>query len=183
MRQHLSQHEGSQVEIKALLQGLQQIISGASELHLGMRSLRSVQSGRDDGLEQNGDADIKLLLEVIVDAFEAVFSVLFGAVRYFWTQASASSGNSSHISSFIGRHVNESCRLLVVAKARLIVEADEINHDKGLGPVVTPEAIIIMLVERLSRGVYLSTTIDVMDLYEKIVEKIVRAPRRTLKLW
>src|SRR4051794_16288786 len=146
-----------------------------------MRSLRSLYADRQGSPNQSGDTDVKLLLEVIVDAFETVFHVLFGAVQYFWNKAAASDTNRSSISDFIDKHVNECCRLLVVAKARLIVEADEINHDKGLGPVVTPEAIIIMLLERLSRGIYHNATIDVLDLYEKIVEKIVQLPHAEIE--
>ena len=138
-----------------------------------MRSLRNVHAEQHDGPEKGGDTEIRLLLEVNVDAFEAVYDVLFEAVKNLWAQAAVPHTSSSRISGCIGDHVKESCRLLKVAKARLIVEADEINHDKGLGPVVTPEAIIIMLLERLSRGVYQNTTIDIMDLYERIVEKIV----------
>jgi hypothetical protein len=142
-----------------------------------MRSLRSLYADRQDSPNQSGETDVRLLLEVIVDAFEVVFHVLFGAVKYFWNNAAVPDNNNrGRISGFIDKHVNDCCRLLVVAKARLIVEADEINHDKGLGPVVTPEAIIIMLLERLSRGVYRKATIDVLDLYEKIVEKIVQRP-------
>jgi hypothetical protein len=163
-----------------LLQELRKIISGAKELQLGMLSLRSVQDRRHDGHEQNNHTEIKLLLEVMVDVFEAVFSILFETVRYLWAHGSSSPKRSSKISSFIGRQVKESLQLLVDAKARLIVEADEINHDKDLGPVVTPEAIIIMLLERLSRGVYLNGTVDVMDLYERIVEKIVYGPARCI---
>jgi hypothetical protein len=148
-----------------------------------MRSLRSLYADRQDSPNQSGETDVRLLLEVIVDAFEVVFHVLFGAVQYFWNKAAAPDNNNNNnnnsrggISDSIDKHVNDCCQLLKVAKARLIVEADEINHDKGLGPVVTPEAIIIMLLERLSRGVYRNATIDVLDLYEKIVEKIVRRP-------
>jgi hypothetical protein len=144
-----------------------------------MRSLRSLYADRQDSPNQSGETDVRLLLEVIVDAFEVVFHVLFGAVQYFWNKAAAPDNNNNSrggISDSIDKHVNDCCQLLKVAKARLIVEADEINHDKGLGPVVTPEAIIIMLLERLSRGVYRNATIDVLDLYEKIVEKIVRRP-------
>jgi hypothetical protein len=176
--QCISQYEGPPPEMNILLQALQKIISGARELQLGMLRLRSVQDHRHNGHERNDRAEIKLLLEVIVDAFQAVFSVLFWTVRYFWAHESSSGGSSSKISSFIDRHVEESCKLLVDAKARLIVEANEINHDKDLGPVVTPEAIIIMLLDRLSRGVYLNGTVDIMDLYEKIVEKIVGGPAR-----
>jgi hypothetical protein len=165
-----------------LVQELQKVIAGARELQLGMLSLRSVQDRRHDGHEQNDHAEIKLLLEVIVDAFQAVFSILFWTVRYLWVHTSSSAGSSSSkISSFIDRHVKECCKLLADAKDRLIVEANEINHDKDLGPVVTPEAIITMLLERLSRGVYLDGTVDVMDLYEKIVEKIVGGPARCIE--
>jgi hypothetical protein len=139
-----------------------------------MRSLRNIQAEQHDGPGQIGDTEVRRLLEVNVDAFEAVYGVLFDAVKNLWDQAAVPHTSSSRISGLIGDHVKESCRLLKVAKARLVVEADGISHDKGLGPVVTPEAIIIMLLERLSRGVYHNTTIDIMDLYERIVEKIVR---------
>ena len=181
MMQCLSQYEGPPLGMNIFVQELQKVIAGARELQLGMLSLRSVEDRRHDGHEQNDHGEIKLLLEVIVDAFQAVFSILFWTVRYLWVQASSSDGSSSKISSFIGRHVKECCKLLADAKDRLIVEANEINHDKDLGPVVTPEAIIIMLLERLSRGVYLDGTVDVMDLYEKIVEKIVGGPARCIE--
>ena len=181
MMQCLSQYEGPPLEMNIFVQELQKVIAGARELQLGMLSLRSVEDRRHDGHEQNDHGEIKLLLEVIVDAFQAVFSILFWTVRYLWVHASSSDGSSSKISSFIGRHVKECCKLLADAKDRLIVEANEINHDKDLGPVVTPEAIIIMLLERLSRGVYLDGTVDVMDLYEKIVEKIVGGPARCIE--
>lgn len=141
-----------------------------------MRSLRSLYADRQDSPNQSGETDVKLLLEVIVDAFEVVFHVLFGALQYFWNN-----NNKSRISDSIDKHVKDCFQLLKVAKARLIVEADEINHDKGLGPVVTPEAIITMLLERLSRGVYRNATIDVLDLYEKIVEKIVQRPNAEIE--
>jgi hypothetical protein len=142
-----------------------------------MRSLRSLYADRQDSPNQSGETDVKLLLEVIVDAFEVVFHLLFGAVQYFWNN----NNNKSRISDSIDKHVKDCFQLLKVAKARLIVEADEINHDKGLGPVVTPEAIITMLLERLSRGVYRNATIDVLDLYEKIVEKIVQRPNAEIE--
>jgi hypothetical protein len=144
-----------------------------------MRSLRSLYADRQDSPNQSGETDVKLLLEVIVDAFEVVFHVLFGAVQYFWNNNN--NNNKSRISDSIDKHVKDCFQLLKVAKARLIVEADEINHDKGLGPVVTPEAIITMLLERLSRGVYRNATIDVLDLYEKIVEKIVQRPNAEIE--
>jgi hypothetical protein len=175
--QCLSHYEGPQVDTEELLQGLKRIRCLAEELHLGMCSLRNVHAGRQDGLQQSGGAEIKRLLEVIVNAFEAVFNVLFGAVKYFWTQAAVLDGSSNKITGIIGNHVKEACELLKAAKDRLIVEADEINHDKVLGPVVTPEAIIILLLERLSRGVYQNATIDVIDLYEKIVSRIVRVSK------
>ena len=144
-----------------------------------MRSLRSLYADRQDSPNQSGETDVKLLLEVIVDAFEVVFHLFFGALQYFWNNNN--NNNKSRISDSIDKHVKDCFQLLKVAKARLIVEADEINHDKGLGPVVTPEAIITMLLERLSRGVYRNATIDVLDLYEKIVEKIVQRPNAEIE--
>ena len=102
-----------------------------------MRSLRSLYADRQDSPNQSGETDVKLLLEVIVDAFEVVFHLFFGALQYFWNNNN--NNNKSRISDSIDKHVKDCFQLLKVAKARLIVEADEINHDKGLGPVVIPK--------------------------------------------
>jgi hypothetical protein len=115
----------------------------------------------------------------MVDALKSVFCVLFGAAHYLGMDAGPEPRKRPEMDQFIRSHVNESCKLLEIAKDRLVVEAGGASSDKGISPVVSPEAIIIMLLDRLSQGVYMGGTIDVIELYEKIVEKIVSTYART----
>ena len=164
--------------IRELLDALGKINQLANELHYGVGSLRSHHTDPRPELPNSPHKEVCVLLEVIVDSLEASFSMLFDAARQFSSSTTGQlRGDRANLSylTVISRHAKEIRNLLRTAKNRLIAEADEITHDKGLGPVVSPEAIIIMLLERLSRGVYSHGFIDVMDIYEKIVERIVRA--------
>lgn len=64
-------------------------------------------------------------------------------------------------------------RCLADAKDQLIVEADDLIREKGLGSVVTPEAIMVMLLQRLSAGVYNDQNVEILEIYEQLVESIV----------
>lgn len=104
-----------------------------------------------------------------------IFEVLPSGVKCLQARQASRDRVEHSMISAIDPLIKQTCALLETAKDRLIAEADDIIHDKGQGPgpVVTPEAIVIMLLDRLSRGVYEDGTADIMDLYEKIVEKIV----------
>jgi hypothetical protein len=115
----------------------------------------------------------KVLLEVILDAFKTVFEVLVLCAIHLDAEPERRNPAKSTFKQIHEEQVMKACNLLDTAKDRLIAEADEIVYDKRLGPVVSSEAIIIMLLERLSNGVYNNGTADIMELYEKIVETIV----------
>lgn len=166
-------------DVEELSKGLSSIIQIAAELHHGMLSLRSVQETGKDILGATTNAEVGVLLTVMVDALKSVFCVLFGAAHYLGMNAGPETSERPEMAQFIRSHVNESCKLLETAKDRLVVEAGGASSDKGISPVVSPEAIIIMLLDRLSQGVYDEGTIDVIELYEKIVEKIVSTYSRT----
>jgi hypothetical protein len=110
----------------------------------------------------------------MLDAMKTIFETLAACVEKLEQQYGRQHKVQQSMTSIVETRVKHASTLLKTAKDRLIAEADDIVQDKGLGPVVTPEAIIIMLLDRLSRGVYDDGTADIMDLYEKIVEKIVR---------
>jgi hypothetical protein len=170
-------------DVEELSKGLSRIIWIAAELHHGMCSLRTLRENGEDNSKETMDIEFGVLLTVMVDALKSVFCVLLSAAHYL-SISSATEMSNPEMAQFIQPYVNESFKLLETAKDRLVVEAGGASSDKGIGPVVSPEAIIIMLLDRLSQGVYDGCTIDIIELYEKIVEKIVSTyphSRRTVR--
>ena len=78
----------------------------------------------------------------------------------------------------IAEHGKEACELLKEARDQLIREADGRDKNGNVGPVVTPEAITIALLERLSSGVAHTGTLDIIHLYEECLENLVRSKGR-----
>ena len=72
------------------------------------------------------------------------------------------------------QHARESVSLLDKARDQLIREADGRDGNDTIGPVLTPEAITITLIQRLVSGVHGSGTLDVIGLYEECLEYLVR---------
>ena len=108
----------------------------------------------------------------IPDALEHTIQFLFDVIKYM---SSRSTGEPSrNFSLAVGRPLQDTEDALRLAQKYLIEEADQSALDAGLGPVVTPEAITLLLLERLSRGVYRNGTVNVLEIYERIVEKLVR---------
>jgi hypothetical protein len=160
--------------IRVLLDALNETRRLAEVLHRGSRTLRNVHGAPDqeDGILMSAKSNV--LLEVMIDATREVFAILIKAHVCIQSQHPPRSALTPSLKNVVEPVKRKICSLLQTAKNRLIVEADDIVHDKGLGPVVTPEAIIIMLLDRLSQGVFDAGTVDVIDLYEKVVEDIVR---------
>ena len=78
----------------------------------------------------------------------------------------------------VAEHGKEACELLKEARDQLIREADGRDNNGTIGPVVTPEAITIALLDRLGSGVAHSGTLDIIHLYEECLENLVRCARR-----
>lgn len=67
----------------------------------------------------------------------------------------------------------EAHRLLQMARDELIVEASGVADDEHIGPVLTPEAILIIHLERLIRGVYENGNVDIINILEECLEHLV----------
>lgn len=145
----------------------------AEILHKGVRKYKRRE---DDGLPHSNEVvnvNSALIQTPIPVAFEHIFHFLFDVVRY-------ASGKPAHRPEYdtaftraAGRNLHLVQKNLRMAKSYLIAAADESTLDKGLGPVVTPEAIILLILGRLSRGVYEDGSVSVTEIYEKVVEKLV----------
>ena len=82
----------------------------------------------------------------------------------------------------IQSHVAAMYKYLERSKDYLIAEAKEGSQEQDLGPTITPEAIILILLDRLSRGVFQDGTIDIIEIYEIVVEKLVRPTNCAISL-
>ena len=107
----------------------------------------------------------------MIDALGAVFHMLVAAV----TESRSGFSNDPAVKSWRKalRHGEEASKLLEKARDKLIAEATSSASGRDLGPVITPEPIMIMLLERLAHGVYDSGTVDVINAFEECLEQLV----------
>ena len=75
--------------------------------------------------------------------------------------------------SKVAKYGSEALKSLKNARNQLIRGADGRNGNDIIGPVLTPEAIVITLIERLALGVCGSGKIDIILMYEECLEKLV----------
>ena len=151
-----------------LLKGITDIIGLCEVLHLGVRKYLNRSGGPDD--QAIKDLDHTVIQTPIPEAFEDALNFLVDVLRYSSGRDTPVTPDVLGFSRAINTSFERALSNLKKAQNNLIEAAD---FDKGLGPVVTPEGITILLLERLSQGVYEDGSIDVTELYEKIVEKLV----------
>ena len=127
-----------------------------------------------------------VLLLSVVEAFTSVLSIFIEGARYvrlgpdgFCLSPKAGRGarfGDLSLPESLKSQMDDSARHLKTARTQLIVEQSGDAHNVGLGPVVTPEAIMLLLMRRLARGVYEERTINVVEVYEKCLENLVMTP-------
>lgn len=105
----------------------------------------------------------------MVDAIGAIFRMLIEAVRDVRRETTP-----SRCGARVSSYGNKARKLLETARDELISEAGGAPVFEGIGPVLTPEAISIKLLERLVCGVFRSGNVDVIRIYEECVEQLVR---------
>ena len=120
----------------------------------------------------------------MVDALGAVFNMLIEAVREVQSEDRPVGGQRSTCGKKVVSNCEEACRLLDQAKDELINEATGAAAGENIGPVLTPEAILIVIMERLGGGVFGQGSVDVINIYEECLEHLVsvvdiRAQNRT----
>lgn len=154
-------------DLTNLLKALTDIVGLAELLHKGVRKRKTSLVSNNE----RENIDSLVIQSPIPDALEHTLYFLFDVVKYISTRsADDPPGNFSWA---VGKRLKDVEDALKLAQKYLIEEADQSALDAGLGPVVTPEAITLLLLERLSRGVYKNGFINVLEVYEKIVEKLV----------
>ena len=104
----------------------------------------------------------------MIDAFGTILTMLLEAARDVIVDVKVLKCGRQVFESF-----KEADRLLQVARDELIVKASGVADDEHIGPALTPEAILIIQLERLIRGVYGNGNVDVINILEKCLENLV----------
>ena len=112
-----------------------------------------------------------ILLASIVDALGAIFNMMVAAVRDERRRPKSSQGKA--LNNKLSEYADEACELLETARDKLITEAVGAAPGENVGPVLTPEAILIMTMERLVRGIFGSGNVEVIAVYEECLEHLV----------
>ena len=147
------------------------IVSHARRLHQGMYCSRVLQNGTtNEWHHEDAVAKGAILLAVMVDALSEILQMVVETVRCL------RSDSRKLKDSALFEHGKAACELLKAARDQLIREVDGRDKNGNIGPVVTPEAITISLLERLSSGVLGCGTIDIINLYEDYLEHLVGLP-------
>ena len=124
-------------------------------------------------LQEFSLSESAILLAAMVDAFGAVYIMLVEAVRDVKRGVKAQQGENTKVGEKVSEYSAEACRLLETARDELITEANGAAPTENVGPVLTPEAILIMLMERLVCGVYRNGNADIINIFEECLEHLV----------
>lgn len=138
----------------------------------------------DDESEGIATSTGNVLLIAMLDAFKSILSVFIDAVLYLQSGSELDSHEQDHsghgtvdsvgLTSRLKPWADASCTFFRTARSQLIIEQGGDVHNIGLGPVVTPEAILLLTIRRLALGIWRRGSIDVVDLYAKCLEKLVK---------
>lgn len=153
------------------------IVFHAQLLHQGVYCSRAVHDPKtNEWRYEDAVAKGAILLAVVVDALGAILQMIVETVRCLRDDLDEEPSDMMGPASKITEHGKDACDFLKEARDQLIKEADGRDKNGNIGPVVTPEAITIALLERLACGVLRDESIDIIHLYEECLEHLVHSP-------
>lgn len=109
----------------------------------------------------------------LANAFEHICDFMFNVVAFMEAGRHTPNLAQGAFEQATSGSVNNILKDFERAQRFLIQGGDESRYQQSLGPVVTPEGIMILLLRRLSHGVHRDGTIDLIELYERVVERLV----------
>ena len=145
----------------------------AERIHLGVHVQRLEQTAAGGSKYYDDISEGAILQASMVDALGAVLNMLVEAVRIARQRHGSSEDQGPSLGKRVHSHANEACKLLDIARNELITEASGMAPGENVGPVVTPEAILIMSMDRLVRGVFGTGSVDVINILEECLEQLV----------
>lgn len=163
------------------------IVFHAKRLHQGVYCSRAVHDPKaNEWYYEDAVAKGAILLAVVVDALGAIIQMIVETVRCLRDESDEEPSDIMGPTSKVTGYGKDACEFLKGARDQLIKEADGRDKNGNIGPVVTPEAITIALLERLACGVFRNGTVDIIHLYEECLEHLTlkvknEASRRLLQ--
>lgn len=145
----------------------------AQRLHQGVYCSRAICDPETNEWHYGDAVAGAILLAVVVDALGAILQMIVETVRCLRDDSNEEPSDNMGPASKVTEHGKDACELLKEARDQLIKEADGRDKNGYIGPVVTPEAITIALLERLTCGVLGNGTVDIIHLYEECLEHLV----------
>ena len=166
-----SKRQEHRQHLQALYEMICDISNCAKRLHLGVYYELRVLDDTGEETFKKTLSDHAILQATMIDALGDIFNMLVAAVR----ESRLGHNLDPEVKPWRRalRHGKEACKRLKQARDKLIAEATGSVPGKDLGPVITPEAIMIVLFERLAYGVYGTGTVDVINILEECLEKLV----------
>ena len=136
-------------------------------IHLGVH-FRRTESTPGGQQEKDDISDCAILLSSLINAFGAINSFLVESVRDLVLDSEQPKCGKKASKTF-----KEAQRALETARDELIVEASGIATGEQIGPILTPEAILILQMDRLVHGVFSSGNVDIISILEECLERLV----------
>lgn len=156
---------------------ISKIVFHAQRLHQGVYCSRAIHDpDTNEWRYKDSVAKGAILLAVVVDALGAILHMIVETVRCLRDDSEEGPSEIIGLTSKVTEYSKDACEFLKEAKDQLIKEADGRDKNGIIGPVVTPEAITIALLERLTCGVLRNGTIDIVHLYDECLEDLVYPP-------
>ena len=151
------------------------MIGKAERIHRGVHCLVPELAGSTTPSVGNKITEGVILLASIVNSLGSIFRMFMEAARFADSPHKDRKHGLMNQPFNVSRHKDEALDYLEKAQSQLISEAHGIGSEAKdlIGPVLTPEAISIGLMERLVSGVSQSDTIDVVIIYEECLEYLV----------
>ena len=138
---------------------------------------RTSQENAGQQFQERCLSESVILLALMVDVFGAVFNPLVEAVRGVRRDGKQQQGEKWNVGRKVSEYSDEARKLLETAKDELIAEANGAASTENVGPVLTLQAVLIMLVQRLVCGVYRNGNADIINIFEECREHLVQSAR------
>lgn len=145
-------------------------------IHRGVRSESRLETQPESEI-YHGSA---IFQSSLLDAFKHII-FMYLAVRQ-WLMA-IDDQNEPLLVDFVKYQTKHVRKLLLRSLQRIIMVGGHFDEPTNLGPLVTSEAVLIMILDRLGRGVCGRGTVDVLDVYETAVEQLVSHEHLLCFVW
>ena len=157
------QNQHAQQYLVNLFHQVENVNKKAEVIHHGVYYRCYVSTSDGELIQQDAISESARLLASMVDALGAVFDMIVEAVRC----------SRSHKRNTLGHYSNNACKLLEAAKDELIAESTGYPPDENIGSILTPQAMVILLMERLGTGVYGNGSVDITAIFDECLAQLV----------